>query len=68
MKTKMSESSTKTWLAMAVRCLLIAARRPRQSSKRKVGRNDPCICQSGKKFKRCCWNKVQDARDRNPNL
>lgn len=20
-------------------------------------RNKPCICKSGKKFKRCCWNK-----------
>ena len=22
---------------------------------RKVGRNEPCPCNSGKKFKRCCW-------------
>lgn len=22
----------------------------------KVGRNDPCLCGSGKKFKKCCWN------------
>lgn len=22
----------------------------------KVGRNDPCPCQSGKKFKKCCIN------------
>jgi len=21
----------------------------------KVGRNDPCPCGSGKKFKKCCW-------------
>jgi len=21
----------------------------------KIGRNDPCICGSGKKFKKCCW-------------
>ena len=25
--------------------------------KRKVGRNDPCPCGSGKKFKKCCINK-----------
>lgn len=25
------------------------------SYKPKVGRNDPCPCGSGKKFKRCCW-------------
>lgn len=25
--------------------------------KKKVGRNDPCPCGSGKKFKKCCWGK-----------
>lgn len=24
---------------------------------KKVGRNDPCPCGSGKKYKKCCWNK-----------
>ncbi|MBL8968949.1 MAG: SEC-C domain-containing protein [Myxococcales bacterium] len=24
-------------------------------SQPKVGRNDPCPCGSGKKFKKCCW-------------
>lgn len=24
----------------------------------KVGRNEPCPCGSGKKFKRCCWGKI----------
>ena len=28
-------------------------------SKNKIGRNDPCICGSGKKYKKCCMNKVQ---------
>lgn len=23
----------------------------------KAGRNDPCPCGSGKKYKQCCWNK-----------
>lgn len=23
----------------------------------KVGRNDPCPCGSGKKYKQCCWGK-----------
>ena len=23
----------------------------------KVGRNDPCPCGSGKKAKKCCWDK-----------
>ena len=25
--------------------------------KKKVGRNDPCPCGSGKKYKKCCWPK-----------
>lgn len=24
----------------------------------KVGRNDPCPCGSGKKYKSCCWGKT----------
>ena len=28
----------------------------------KVGRNDPCPCGSGKKFKKCCLDKPQPAR------
>ena len=27
-------------------------------SKPKIGRNDPCPCGSGKKYKNCCMNKV----------
>jgi uncharacterized protein YecA (UPF0149 family) len=23
----------------------------------RVGRNDPCPCGSGKKYKKCCWRK-----------
>jgi preprotein translocase subunit SecA len=30
------------------------ARKPLQSSGPKVGRNDPCPCGSGKKYKKCC--------------
>ncbi|MFQ5714200.1 MAG: SEC-C metal-binding domain-containing protein [Candidatus Scalinduaceae bacterium] len=26
-------------------------------SELKVGRNSPCPCGSGKKYKKCCWNK-----------
>ncbi len=26
----------------------------------KIGRNDPCPCGSGKKYKKCCWNKKED--------
>lgn len=24
---------------------------------KQIGRNDPCPCGSGKKYKACCWNK-----------
>ncbi|NOZ87682.1 MAG: preprotein translocase subunit SecA [Deltaproteobacteria bacterium] len=30
--------------------------------KPKVGRNDPCPCGSGKKYKKCCWAKDQAAK------
>ena len=31
-----------------------------KSKKNKVGRNDPCVCGSGKKYKKCCINKMQE--------
>lgn len=31
--------------------------------KTKIGRNDPCPCGSGKKYKHCCLNKPKDAID-----
>lgn len=27
-------------------------------AKKKIGRNDPCPCGSGKKYKNCCGNKA----------
>ena len=27
----------------------------------KIGRNDPCPCESGKKFKKCCISKTVEA-------
>jgi uncharacterized protein YecA (UPF0149 family) len=32
---------------------------PRRLPPEKLGRNDPCHCGSGKKFKKCCLNKGQ---------
>lgn len=29
---------------------------------KKVGRNDPCPCGSGKKYKSCCWNERSKPR------
>lgn len=28
----------------------------------KIGRNDPCYCGSGKKFKKCCLNKTEEEK------
>jgi preprotein translocase subunit SecA len=36
-------------------------REPVRNTGRKVGRNDPCPCGSGKKFKSCCMNKTASA-------
>ncbi len=30
---------------------------PKPAQSTKVGRNDPCPCGSGKKYKKCCWGK-----------
>jgi preprotein translocase subunit SecA len=38
-----------------------APTRPKDTSGRKVGRNDPCHCGSGKKYKKCCMPKDQAA-------
>lgn len=35
----------------------------RPITKKKVGRNDPCPCGSGKKYKYCCMNKPKSAID-----
>ena len=34
------------------------ARNTKSSSSRKIGRNDPCPCGSGKKYKKCCGRRV----------
>ena len=31
--------------------------RPPAKAEVKIGRNDPCTCGSGKKYKNCCMNK-----------
>ncbi len=32
-------------------------KKPQKRKFQKVGRNDPCPCGSGKKYKKCCWAK-----------
>ena len=31
--------------------------KPKRTAGRKIGRNDPCTCNSGKKWKKCCLQK-----------
>ena len=32
----------------------------------RIGRNDPCPCGSGKKYKKCCLGKTDDVYYSNP--
>ncbi|MCL1843781.1 MAG: preprotein translocase subunit SecA [Defluviitaleaceae bacterium] len=49
---KMNEISTNSSETAAT------VKKPTRRTEAKVGRNDPCPCGSGKKFKQCCVNKV----------
>ncbi|MEO6594361.1 MAG: SEC-C metal-binding domain-containing protein [Planctomycetota bacterium] len=46
------------------------ARPRRDSSRRKIGRNDPCPCGSGRKYKKCCFEKdrAHGGRQRPPAI
>ncbi len=33
----------------------IQEKKNKNKNKNKIGRNDPCYCGSGKKYKKCCW-------------
>ncbi|MFK4998932.1 SEC-C metal-binding domain-containing protein [Bacillus sp. N9] len=35
------------------------------AAKLKIGRNDPCPCGSGKKYKKCCIEKLESSRNSN---
>ncbi len=37
------------------------AKQPSVNANKNVGRNDPCPCGSGKKYKNCCWDKDHGA-------
>jgi uncharacterized protein len=44
------------WLPLR---LAVAERRTAQAMSTKVGRNEPCPCGSGKKFKKCCGSAAE---------
>jgi len=59
--------SLNAFVAVALHAYLAGELRPSRSSKPgeravKLGRNDPCPCGSGVKFKRCCWSQTLIAR------
>jgi len=37
--------------------LELVSNRPQRQTQHKIGRNDPCPCGSGKKYKKCCMGK-----------
>jgi hypothetical protein len=39
---------------------LVHAPQTPAGAEKKVGRNDPCPCGSGKKYKHCCWKKDRE--------
>jgi hypothetical protein len=59
-QAKNSTAAAETWLINRSASAATVAARPRANSApssvgaRKVGRNDPCSCGSGKKYKKCC--------------
>jgi len=42
------------------------ARQPVKAAGRRVGRNDPCPCGSGRKYKHCCMRKDLAQAQANP--
>ena len=53
-KPKAHRNETPNW------GLLDSLGAPHREPLRKVGRNDPCPCGSGKKFKKCCLTSASD--------
>jgi len=47
-------------IAQSGRRLPVSFGTPHREPLRNVGRNDPCPCGSGKKFKKCCLNSASD--------
>jgi uncharacterized protein YecA (UPF0149 family) len=50
----MNETTLQTLGAGGAQVSAAASSLPIQRSGAKVGRNDPCPCGSGKKYKKCC--------------
>ena len=57
MNKTMEEAMPKLDEQTMQRLLAYQNRKPSIRENKKIGRNDPCPCGSGKKFKNCCMNK-----------
>lgn len=57
MNKSMEEAMPKLDEQTMQRLLAYQNRKPSIRENKKIGRNDPCPCGSGKKFKNCCMNK-----------
>lgn len=57
LKTKRSQSNLRTGWLKKPRTHWILPTKPFIRTEKKVGRNDPCPCGSGKKYKKCCMEK-----------
>ena len=63
MEKTMAEAMPKLDEKTMQRLIAYQNRKPSIRENKKIGRNDPCPCGSGKKFKHCCmntkdWNKL----------
>ncbi len=52
-----NESAVKAWIEQEASAASTAAKVETATAAATVGRNDPCPCGSGKKFKKCCDGK-----------
>jgi preprotein translocase subunit SecA len=48
---------SRQWVVKGYAPFELLPRELKNSNKLKVGRNDPCYCGSGKKYKKCCLDK-----------
>lgn len=59
-QSSMDKKKSEKELSKLRRDIALEARKAKQKESVKVGRNDPCPCGSGKKYKKCCMDKPQN--------
>ncbi|MEG1254944.1 SEC-C metal-binding domain-containing protein [Clostridium sp.] len=61
-------NNTPQWMLKGYTLRELQTKEQQVESKDKVGRNDPCPCGSGKKYKKCCGGKVIDFEEMKNNM